>query len=153
MELSLAAGETGARPRPFAPTDLLTDLREALRLEGELPPCDEKVLVLCRVVTGYLRTSPLAFEGPDDAREHAIAAFAAAYPRWWHGEDAPYLLVARLLDDVFHQREVAPPPSAVVAMLHRIALGLLRRKGARATHAAQLAMADWLASLYLLGSE
>jgi len=153
MEQTLAAVPAVPTPWAVRPSDLLRELREALRLDGHLPPGDEELLVLCRAVAGYLRTSPLALDGLDEARRRAVAAFASAYPGWWQSDDAPYLLVAALLDDVFHQREVATPPAGVIDVLHRLAIGLLRRKAAPATHAAQLAMADWLASLYLVGSE
>lgn len=144
------AGRTGAFPRRAA--DLLPELRDALRREGDVAPSEESVRVLGRVVAGYLRTSPLTLEACEGARWQAVSAFAAAYPRWWQSGGAPYPLVAGLLDDVFHQRKIAPPRAEVLAALHRLAAGILRRKAAPATRAAQLAVADWLASLYLAGS-
>ncbi|HEY8514176.1 MAG TPA: hypothetical protein VIS07_01530 [Candidatus Binatia bacterium] len=74
---------------------------------------------------------------------------ASAAPRAYRR----YGRVAALLDDVFHQREVALPTPAEMDQLHRLTVALMQRRSMPASHAAQLAMADWIASLYLAGSE
>ncbi len=150
MRSRSTAGRAGGFPCRAA--DLLPDLGAALRSEGEVAPSKESVYVLSRVVAGYLRTSPLNVEASEGARWQAVSAFAAAYPRWWQSDSAPHPLLVGLLDDVFHQRRTAPPAAEALAVLHRLAAGILRRKAAPATRAAQLAIADWLASLYLVGS-
>lgn len=134
------------------PGDLAALVKEESQRQGEVPPSDQRIDALCAVVAGYLRTGPPLLLAADEARELAIGAFVMALPSWSQTDSSDYPLVAALLDDVFHQRELPTPPMATIELLHRLTIGLMRSKALPQTHAAQLAMADWIASLYLAGS-
>jgi hypothetical protein len=138
-------------PATISAADLVATVTDEFQLQGEVPPSDEKVLALARVIVGYLRTSPLPDSLSLTGQTVAVAAFVGACPAWWTRDFQDYGKLAALLDDVFHQREVEVPSMVVLDLLHGVTAGIMRRKRMPRTQAAQLAMADWMASLYLAG--
>jgi hypothetical protein len=132
-------------------TDLLATIEKEFGQQGQVPPSGEKILTLARVIVGHLRTSPMPDSPSAEGQAMAVASFVAACPVWWTRDYSDYGKLAALLDDVFHQREVAVPARAAMDMLHGITAGIMRRKRLPGTDVAQLAMADWIAALYLAG--
>lgn len=137
----------------LAESDLLDLVTEEFQRQSEVPPCEEKTRVLCRVITGFLRTTPALLGSMERTREMAVIAFVSACPSWFETAIDDYPLVPAMLDDAFHQREIPAPPPPAIEMLSRIAVGIMRSKGAPRTRTAQLAMADWMASLYLAAED
>jgi len=133
--------------------DLMHLVKDEFHEQGEVPPCAEKILVLSRVIAGYLRTCPLADCAGLEGQSVAIASFVAACPAWWTRDSRDYGKLAALLDDVFHQREAGLPSTVAMEMLHGVTAGIMRAKRLPRTQAAQLAMADWIATLYLAGRD
>jgi hypothetical protein len=139
-------------PAAIRAADLVDVVRDEFEKQGEILPPEEKLLVLARVITGYARTSPLQ-AAVDDLTELAVTAFVTACPAWWTRDHGDYGKVAAFLDDALHQREITQPTSAAMDMLRGLTIGLMRRKQMPPTHAAQLAMTDWVAVLYLAGQD
>jgi len=139
-------------PAAIRAADLVEVVRDEFQRQGEILPPAEKLLVLARVIAGYARTSPLQ-TAVDDLTELAVTAFVTACPVWWTRDHCDYGKVAAFLDDALHQREVTLPTPAAMDLLHGLTIGLMRRKQMPRTHAAQLAMADWVAALYLAGQD
>jgi hypothetical protein len=134
-------------------TDLMDLVKDEFQQQGEVPPCADKILVLSRVIAGYLRTCPLPECASLQGQSLAITSFVGACPPWWTRHSRDYGKLAALLDDVFHQREVGVPSAAAMEMLNGVTAGIMRSKRLPRTEAAQLAMADWIATLYLAGLE
>lgn len=135
-------------------TELLELVREEFAQQGDVIPCDEKLLALARVATGFLRTSPLLQSATPQGQIVVVQAFVATCLGWWTRDFGAYGKVAALLDDVFHQRETHVPDAATMDMLLALTVGLLRRRRIDANASvAQLAITDWLATLYLAGLE
>jgi len=134
-------------------SDLIEAVTEEFKRRGEVPPSAERTLVLCRVVAGFLRTLPIPPDPATEPQAAVIAAFVAACPGWGSANDEDYDSVAALIDDVFHQREVSVPSAAAMDLLHRLTVGVMRRRKMPQSREAQLAMADWMASLYFAGND
>jgi hypothetical protein len=141
-----------ATPIEVQAADLIEALREQFDAQGEIAPPDAHLLALGRVATGFLRTSPLAGDGTADGRRDVLRSFVATALGWWTRDHADDRGIDTLLHDVFHQRETPVPDAAAMELLVTVAAGLLRRRRIP-PHAAgpRLAIADWLASLYLAG--
>jgi len=134
------------------PDELKDDVTNEFERQGEVPPGDAALSALRRVIAGFLRTSPL--QAPASLTSHgAIGAFVGACPGWWVRDLSDYPMVASLLDDVFQEHGITGPAPELMAMLHRLTVGILRGRRAPRTHAAQLAVSDWVASLYLAGGK
>ncbi|MEW6270204.1 MAG: hypothetical protein AB1689_13015 [Thermodesulfobacteriota bacterium] len=131
--------------------DLVPSVLKELQRRGEVVPGDERLAALCRLMAGYLRTTPVQLATLDETIAAVVAGFVAAWPGWWTHDYTDYGRVAGLLDDAFHQREPVPSPTEM-DVLHRLTVGLMRSRQMPPSHAAQLAMADWVATLYLAGA-
>lgn len=143
-----------ANPVDVQAAELVDALRRQFVAQGELAPSDGHLLALARVAAGFLRTSPLPDAATGEARRLAVQAFVTAALGWWVRERGEYGRVAGLLDDVFRQRETPVPDGDAMEMLLAVAVGLLRqRRVPPHANGAQLALADWLASVYLAGLE
>jgi hypothetical protein len=138
-------------PAPIHAADLLDAVHDEFRRQGEVAPNEEKLLVIARVITGFLRTSPVPDAAGLQGQATAISAFVGACPAWWTHDYRDLAKLAALLDDVFHQREVPVPTPVALDMLHGLGAGILRSKRLPHGDAVQLAIADWIASLYLAG--
>lgn len=134
-------------------TDLMDLVKDEFHQQGEVPPAEEKILALSCVIAGYLRTCPLPDCASLQGQSLAITSFVGACPAWWTRDSRDYGKLAALLDDVFHQREVGVPGAVVMEILHGVTAGIMRSKRLPRTEAVQLAMADWIATLYLAGQE
>jgi hypothetical protein len=136
----------------LVPADDLLDLvREEFTQQGDLVPGDDQVLVLARVVAGYLRTSPLPQLLSPGGEMVVAASFVGACLGWWTRDVGDYTRLAALLDDVFHQRESGRPSGPGMEILLALGAGIMRQRHLRASQPAQLAIADWIATLYLAG--
>lgn len=135
----------------LTPAELAAAVRDAVGQYADLEVTDDRVAALCTLATGFLRTGPLVAMFPDEAKDAVVAgfvrAFATAPPA-----DEPYGLVRGQVAAAFHQRELAAPHASALDVLHRTAVGLLAAKRLAAAEATQLAMADWITSVYLAGS-
>lgn len=152
--LNLSLPEMAVDPDPFElqATELMDLLREHFDQQGELAPPDPNLLALARVATGFLRTSPLPDTASEDGRRRVLQSLVATSLGWWTRDLGDYPRVAALLDDVFRQRETAVPDGAAMEMLVTVTTGVLRqRRIPSSAKAPQLAIADWLASIYLAG--
>jgi len=127
-------------------------VREALEQYGRTDVPDDLVAALCVVAAGFLRTGPVVAIFPEEAKEGVVAGFVRAFVTA-PSDDEPYRLVRQFLADAFHQRELPAPPPVSLDVLHRTTVGLMAAKALSAAVAAQLAMADWMASVYLAGTE
>jgi hypothetical protein len=142
-----------ARERNVHPDGLAALLREQFVAQDERVPPDPQLLALARVVTGFVRTSPVPGTSSDAGQRVAARSFVLGACGWWTDERKGQGRVASLIDDAFHQREVPLPDLPAREMLIAIAVGLLRRRGiGPRARGAQLATVDWLAALYLAGS-
>ena len=152
FDLALSGTVMETMPMDVQAANLVDTLRGQFDAQGELAPSDGHLIALARVVAGFLRTSPLADAATEDGRLLVLQSFVATAFGWWtrdHGDDAR---IAALLDDVFRQRETPVPDAAALDMLVTVTSGLLRRRNIPSNaNAPQLAIADWLASLYLAG--
>lgn len=140
-----------ADPASINAADLVDEVHDEFHRQGEVPPGSDKILVIARVIAGHLRTCPLPDATSAEGQATAITSFVSACPAWWTHDYRNYGKLAALLDDVFHQREVAVPTPDAMDMLLALAAGIMRRKRLPRSDAAQLALADWIASLYLAG--
>jgi hypothetical protein len=138
-------------PASINAADLVDAVHDEFQRQGEIPPPPDKVLVIARVVTGHLRTCPLPDAASPQGQAIAVASFVGACPAWWTHDYREYGRLAALLDDVFRQREVGIPPPAAMDTLLGLVAGIMRRKQLPRSESAQLALADWIASLYLAG--
>jgi hypothetical protein len=117
-------------------------------------PPEAQLQALARVATGFLRTSPVPGMSAAGGQLLVAESFVIVALGWWTPSQNDYARVATLLDDAFHQRETPLPDSAASEMLRAITVGLLRQRSiAPHATAAQMAIVDWLAALYLAGSE
>ena len=131
---------------------LIGPLRTQFAVQGEIVPPEEHLLALARIAAGFLRTSPLQGSATAEGRRQVVEALVATALGWWTRNPGEYVRTGPLLDDVFRQRETAVPDGAAMEMLLAVAVGLLRRRRiAPQSTGPQLAIADWLASLYLAG--
>lgn len=154
FDLAIPGVVVDANPVDLQAADLLDLLRRQFDEQGELAPPDGHLLALARVAVGFLRTSPLPDTSSADGQRLVLRSLVATAFGWWTRDAGEYVRVAALLDDVFRQRETPVPDRAAMEMLLTVALGLLRqRRIPPHANAPQLAIADWLASLYLAGLE
>ena len=154
FDLAMPGVVVDANPVDVQAADLLDVLRRQFDEQGELAPPDGHLLALARVAAGFLRTSPLPDTSTADGQRRALQSLVATAFGWWTRDPGEYVRVAALLDDVFRQRETAVPDRAAMEMLLTVAVGLLRqRRIPPEANAPQLAIADWLSSLYLAGLE
>lgn len=154
VEVGPPSLELAARPAHADARDLIELVRGELARHGEVVPPDEQLLVVARVVAGYLRTSPLPDGATTRVRLLAVQAFAATTFGWWTREVGDYRRVATPLEVVFHQRETPPPDAATMDMLLAMTVGLLRQRQIRPTESIlHLLVADWLVALYLAGHD
>lgn len=141
-----------AKPLEVHASSLIDALRRHFDEQGELAPPDGHLLALARVAAGFLRTSPLPDTTTEDGRRRVLQSLVAMAFGWWTRDPGDYARVAPLLDDVFRQRETSVPDGPAMEMLLTLAAGLLRQRHVPPqANAPQLAIADWLASLYLAG--
>ena len=154
VDLAAPALELDARPEHADARDLLDLIRDEVALQGEVVPSEERLLVVARVVAGYLRTSPLSYAATAQGRHLAVQAFVETTLGWWTRDVGDYGRVATPLDIVFQQRETAPPDPVTTDMLLAMTVGLLRQRqiGPHAT-TLHLLVADWLVALYLAGHD
>ena len=154
IELSSTPGlVVDGDPVPISAHEVLELVREEFAHQGEVLPGDDKLVVLAQVATGYLRTCPLPESVTPQGQTICVAAFVTACLGWWTRDVGGFGRIATFLDDAFHQRETGVPPAAAMEMLLTVTTGLMRRRQVNPTHAAQLAMADWITSLYLAGRD
>lgn len=142
-----------ADDRTVHPDGLTRLLREQFAAQDERVPPDLQLVALARVATGFVRTSPVPGASSAEGQRVAARSFVLGACGWWTTDGTGDGRLSSLIDDAFHQREVPLPDPPARAMLIAIAVGLLRQRGiGPRAHAAQLAMVDWLAALYLAGS-
>ena len=150
----LALSGTGMETMPIdvQAATLVDTLRGQFDAQGELAPSDGHLIALARVAAGFLRTSPLSDTATEDGTLSVLQSFVATTFGWWTRDQGDDARIAALLDDVFRQRETPVPDAAALDMLVTVTSGLLRRRNIPSNaNAPQLAIADWLASLYLAG--
>jgi hypothetical protein len=154
VDLAGPGVEVDASPVLVHPHDLVDLLRDQFDAHGERVPPDGNLDALARVAAGFLRTSPVPGMSAPGGQLLAARSFVIVALGWWTCAGGDYPRIATLLDDAFLQRETPVPEPAAREMLRAIAVGLLRQRSI-APHAtvAQLAIVDWLAALYLAGSE
>lgn len=140
-------------PMLVSAPDLQDLVREEFAQQGDLVPSEEQVIVLSRVVAGYLRTSPLPHLRAPEGHLLVASSFVAACLGWWTRDVGDHDRLASLLEDVFHQRESGLPGTGPMEILIALGVGLLRQRQVAPSHPAQLAIADWIATLYLAGAD
>ncbi len=133
------------------PGELTAAVREAVGQYADLEIKDDQVAALCTLAAGFLRTGPLVAAFPEEAKEGVVAGFVRAFATT-PGGDESYRLVPGQVAAAFHQRELPAPPEAALDVLHRTTVGLMAAKRLSSAEATQLAMADWITSVYLAGS-
>lgn len=154
FDLAIPGVVVNANPVDVHAAELVDLLRRQFDEQGELAPPDGHLVALARVAAGFLRTSPLPDASTTDGQHLVLQSLVTTAFGWWTRDPGEYVRVAALLDDVFRQRETPVPDRAAMEMLLTVAIGLLRRRGIPPhANAPQLAVADWLASLYLAGLE
>ncbi|MBM4245936.1 MAG: hypothetical protein FJ148_19385 [Deltaproteobacteria bacterium] len=154
VDLAVLGVVVDSDPVDAEPSNLVELARSQFGEQGELVPPEGHLLALARVAAGFLRTSPVPGGAAADAQRLVVQSFVHAAFGWWRRDPGEYVRLATLLDDVFRQREIRVPDGGTMEMLLAIAVSLLRRRRVPATAtSAQLAVADWLSSLYLAGLE
>lgn len=152
VALAIPGVVVDANPVDVRASDLIGLVRTQFDEQGEIAPPEDHLFALARVAAGFLRTSPLRGNDTAEGQRQVVGSLVTVAFGWWTRDAGEYVHTAALLDDVFRQRETAVPDGAAMEMLLAVAVGLLRQRGIPpAAKRPQLAIADWIASLYLAG--